>query len=73
MILICYENEKNKWINKASSNEDSTGLYRHVHSLVILNPARILYKSTAGRYRPVSYHDGPKMARCRFIKNAYWE
>ena len=35
-------------------------------------PASILYKSTAGRYRPVSYPDGPIRARCRFIKNAYW-
>ena len=31
------------------------------------NPARsILYKSTAGRYRPVSYPEGPITARCRF-------
>ena len=37
------------------------------------NHASILYKSTAGRYRPVSYPDGPITARCRFIKNAYWE
>ena len=37
------------------------------------NPASILYKSTAGRYRPVSYPDGPITARYRFIKNAYWE
>ena len=35
-------------------------------------PASILYKSTAGHYRPVSYPDGPITARCRFIKNAYW-
>ena len=35
-------------------------------------PASILYKSTAGRYRPVSYPDGPITARYRFIKNAYW-
>ena len=35
-------------------------------------PASILYKSTAGRYRPVSYPDGPISARYRFIKNAYW-
>ena len=35
-------------------------------------PASILYKSTAGRCRPVSYPDGPITARCRFIKNAYW-
>ena len=35
-------------------------------------PVSILYKSTAGRYRPVSYPDGPITARCRFIKNASW-
>ena len=35
-------------------------------------PANILYKSIAGRYRPVSYPDGPITARYRFIKNAYW-
>ena len=33
-------------------------------------PASILYKSTAGGYRPVSYPD--ITARCIFIKNAYW-
>ena len=38
-----------------------------------INPASILYKSIAGRYRPVSYPDGPITARYRFIKNAYWE
>ena len=36
------------------------------------DPASIIYKSTAGRHRPVSYPDGPITARCRFIKNAYW-
>ena len=36
-------------------------------------PASILYKSIAGRYRPVSYPDGPITARYRFIKNAYWD
>ena len=35
-------------------------------------PASILYKSTAGRYRPVRVADGPITARRRFIKNAYW-
>ena len=35
-------------------------------------PASFLYKSTAGRYRPVSYPDGPTTSRCRFVKNAYW-
>ena len=40
----------------------------------INNPAGILYKSIAGRYRPVSYPDGPITARYRFIKkNAYWK
>ena len=32
----------------------------------------ILYNSTAGRYRPVSYPDGPITARYRFMQNAYW-
>ena len=32
----------------------------------------ILYESTAGRYRPVSYPDGPITARYRFMYNAYW-
>ena len=35
-------------------------------------PTSILYKSTAGRYRPVSYPDGPITAGCRFVKNPYW-
>ena len=38
-----------------------------------MNPVSILYKSIAGRYRPVSYPDGPITAHYRFIKNAYWE
>ena len=42
-------------------------------SLFVIIPASILYKSIAGRYRPVSYPDGPITARCRFIKNAYWD
>ena len=33
-------------------------------------PASILYKSIAGRYRPVRVADGPITARYRFIKNA---
>ena len=38
-----------------------------------VTPASILYKSIAGRHRPVSYPDGPMTARYRFIKNAYWD
>ena len=33
----------------------------------------ILYKSIAGRYRPVKVADGSITARYRFIKNASWE
>ena len=40
--------------------------------LIHRNPASILYESTAGRYRPVSYPDEPITARYRSIKNAYW-
>ena len=47
--------------------------YAPVHSIHDTDtPASILYKSIAGRYRPVSYPDGPTTARYRFIKNAYW-
>ena len=35
-------------------------------------PVSILYKSIAGRYRPVRVADGPITARFRFIKNASW-
>ena len=35
-------------------------------------PVSILYKSVAGRYRPVRVADGPITARYRFIKNASW-
>ena len=37
-----------------------------MHVMIIpwhMNPASILYKSIAGRYRPVSYPDGPITAR----------
>ena len=37
------------------------------------NPVSILFKSIAGRYRPVSYPDGPITTRYGFIKNANWE
>ena len=35
-------------------------------------PVSILYKSIAGRYRPVRVADGPITVRYRFIKNASW-
>ena len=37
------------------------------------NPASILHESISGRYRPVSYPDGPITVRYRFMFNAYWE
>ena len=37
-----------------------------------MSPSSILYKSIAGRYRPVRVGDGPITARCRFMKNAHW-
>ena len=36
-------------------------------------PVSILYKSIAGRYRPVRVADGPITDRYRFIKNASWD
>ena len=36
-------------------------------------PVSILYKSIAGRYRPVRVADGPIAVRYRFIKNASWD
>ena len=37
-----------------------------------LDPVSILYKSIAGRYRPVRVADGPITARYRFLRNANW-
>ena len=36
-------------------------------------PVSILHKSIVDRYRPVRVTDGPRTARCRFIKNASWD
>ena len=44
----------------------------NIEAMGMRHPASILYKSSAGRYRPVRVADGPITARCRFIKNAYW-
>ena len=35
-------------------------------------PVSILHKSIVGRSRPVRVADGPRTARCRFVKNASW-
>ena len=36
-------------------------------------PVSSLYKSIAGRYRPVRVADGPITARYGFLKNASWD
>ena len=46
---------------------------RRTEELLRRSPVSILYKSIAGRYRPVRVADGPITARYRFIKNASWE
>ena len=43
-----------------------------IKTIVTRAPVSILYKSIAGRYRTVSYPDGPITDRYRFIKNASW-
>ena len=46
----------------------------HLQCLKVVRkyPVSILYKSIAGRYRPVRVADGPITARYWFIKNASW-
>ena len=43
-----------------------------IGSILYGPPSQLLYKSIAGRYRPVRVADGPITARYRFIKNVYW-
>ena len=62
---------------RACADWSNYSLGAHVLQYVFLRwlvwfPAGILYNSTTGRYRPVSYSDGPITARYRFMKNAYW-
>ena len=45
-------------------------IYNRLNRFIYI-PASILYKSIVGRYRPVSYPDGPITARYRVIKNDY--
>ena len=59
--------------DKENQNDDETNHMVKVKMIKMTdNPASILYKSIAGRYRPVSYPDGPITAHYRFIKNASW-
>ena len=51
--------------------EDSEGQLLSAYTCI--SPASIIYKSIAGRYRPVRVADGPITARYRFINNASGE
>ena len=53
----------------AHVRSDAFYVEAHISSTI---PVSILYKSIAGRYRPVRIADGPITARYRFIKNASW-
>ena len=71
MIEIGY-NLLHELVEKLQQSEVLQMLYAN-HNNSCPYPASILYKSTVGRYRSVSYPDGPITARYRFIKkNAYW-
>ena len=71
MVLISYGPRQAKMCLRACAKyADTTSCLGQ--SLIRAFPASILYKSTAGRYRPVSYPDGPITARYRLMKNAYW-
>ena len=58
-------------LNQFYSREISPLILLQLHITNI--PVSILYKSIAGRYRPVRVADGPITARYRFIKNASWD
>ena len=60
--------EKRRTIATPSPPGPSLSIY---YSIQIFSQLAV-YKSIAGRYRPVSYPDGPITARYRFIMNAYW-
>ena len=54
-------------INRMSSNISKSAADTALKYPVPICPASILYKSIAGRYRPVRVADGPITARYRFM------
>ena len=58
--------------SQLQKKEPPQGKQQYLNTRLLACPASILYKSTASRYRPVSYPDGPITARYRIIKNANW-
>ena len=73
VVLLFSENRLSSFIQIVSISHESlhSGNNKKYFKLSsVVNVTSILHKSTAGRYRPVSYPDGPITARCRFIKNA---
>ena len=61
------------YIDELKGTDQISWLQRQTCIFTIHILASILYKSIAGRYRPVSYPDGPITTHYRFIKNAYWD
>ena len=74
-LLTKYHNQRqmNHWYLQLIERDSHNVHKRNGYTFKIGTPASILYKSVAGRYRPVSYHDGPITALYRFIKNDYWD
>ena len=81
LVYIVYSN-KSIWIFTINTEEYyratpcgnvSSGICGQRRPISANSPVSILHKSIAGRYRPVSYPDGPITVRYRFIKNASWE
>ena len=66
---LCLQREE---ADQPGECKNKTSLSPLISPSFFTSPAGILYKSIAGRYRPVSYPDGPITARYKFIKNAYW-
>ena len=63
--------KKKKKKKKQTKKKKKNGKEQNI-TLSVYYPVSILYKSIAGRFRPVRVADGPITARYRFIKNATW-
>ena len=64
VTLVCFQLDGTLPLSREKLNRSFKGDDRGCASPF---PASILHKSIAGRYRPVSYPDGPITARYRFM------
>ena len=64
-VRITYICKRNKHVK--TNNAEYDRIEPILNKFWILYPASILHKSIAGRYRPVSYPDGPIAARYIFM------